>query len=234
MRHKIKIFLLVLTLVVCGCSHSDRETVFQSAAYAVFASGGYEDDVSIGELERHGDFGIGTINGLDGEMLIIDGVFYDAKVDGMVYRLSPGERTPFATVTFFETDKSFDLSGQADYRSLQNELDVRLPLENIIYAIKITGKFSSLKLRSVPRQVPPYHELNLVLKDQRISQLKDIEGTLIGYRFPKFLDGANVAGYHFHFLSKDRLIGGHVLDCAVASCRVEVDETRSFTLKLKE
>jgi acetolactate decarboxylase len=227
------LFSLALFLVICGCGQGNRDTVFQSSPYARFASGSLDGETSLSFIARHGDFGIGTINGLDGEMLFIDGVFYDARVDGKVYRLSGSERTPFATVTFFEPDKTFDLPEENNYQALQRDLDVKLPSDDGIFAIKITGRFPSLKIRSVPRQVPPYKELAVVLKDQKVFQLKDIEGTMVGYRFPRFLDGANVAGYHFHFLSKDQSTGGHVLDCSISSCRVEIDETGNFTLQLK-
>jgi len=41
--------------------------------------------VSSGELKRNGDFGIGTFNALDGEMIGLDGAFYQIKVDGVAY-----------------------------------------------------------------------------------------------------------------------------------------------------
>ena len=45
-------------------------------------------------------------------------------------------------------------------------------------------------------------------------------GTLVGVRCPSWVGGLNVPGYHWHFLSEDRTVGGHVLDCRVLEGRV--------------
>ena len=56
------------------------------------------------ELKKHGDFGIGTFDALDGEMIVLDGVVYQAKADGHIYQAADNLTTPFATVTYFDSD----------------------------------------------------------------------------------------------------------------------------------
>jgi acetolactate decarboxylase len=58
----------------------------------------YDGDMTIADLARHGDHGLGTVNGLDGELIIVDGTPYQMRADGVVRRLQGSEGTPFAVV----------------------------------------------------------------------------------------------------------------------------------------
>jgi len=80
----------------------DTETLFQVSPFNTFAQGNYDGTVTYGELAEHGNFGIGTVNGLNGEMIALDGVFYQIPVDGAPRQIGSSEKTPYATVTFFE------------------------------------------------------------------------------------------------------------------------------------
>ena len=42
----------------------------------------YDGEMTIGELLGKGNFGIGTFDALDGEMIILDGVCYQLRGDG--------------------------------------------------------------------------------------------------------------------------------------------------------
>ena len=54
--------------------HRHSSEIYQTSTMGALLGGVYEGDVTIGELLRHGDFGLGTFNRLDGEMLVLDGV----------------------------------------------------------------------------------------------------------------------------------------------------------------
>ncbi|MEI7751821.1 MAG: acetolactate decarboxylase, partial [Candidatus Omnitrophota bacterium] len=110
----------------------------------------------------------------------------------------------------------------------------KLPSENLIYAIKVEGKFPSLKVRSAARQEKPFPVLTEAIKGQKIFELKDQEGTLVGFRVPPYATGINVPGYHFHFLSKDKTQGGHVLDFQAEGARIQIDQSRKFSMELPE
>src|SRR5438045_8120326 len=83
--------------------HSEHEphVVFQASTIGALLDGAYDGDVSFAELAEHGNLGLGTCNGLDGEMIALDGRFYRADVDGAVAELAPEARTPFAVVVWF-------------------------------------------------------------------------------------------------------------------------------------
>jgi acetolactate decarboxylase len=81
-----------------------------------------------------------------------------------------------------------------------------------IFAARVEGKFQAIQIRSEPKQNPPYRSLVEVIKtEQVVHTLNDVQGTLIGFRFPAAASSVNVAGWHFHFLSADKSRGGHVL-----------------------
>jgi len=195
-------------------------------------AGCYTGTTTVGELKKHGDFGLGTLDALDGEMIALDHAFYQIKSDGKVYPLKDDASSPFATLIFFKATGEFPLAQEVDRESLIRFLDEKLSSENLLYAIKIEGKFEMLKVRSATRQEKPFPVLTDAIKEQKVFEIKDREGTLVGFRVPPYMKGVNVPGYHFHFLSKDRTAGGHVLDFRIVTVRVQIDESRKLSMEL--
>jgi len=132
-------------------------------------------------------------------------------------------KTPFSVVTYFEADQTVELDGPLDCEQLKIYLDSLLPTENIPYAIKITGTFNEILTRSVPRQEKPYPPLTDVLETQPTFEHRIIEGVMLGFRLPDYMDVVNAPGYHFHFVTADRKSGGHVLECGVQGATAEID-----------
>lgn len=225
-----------LAVVVCGCSHlqKDRDVLFQTSTINALLEGIYDGETTYGELKQHGDFGLGTFNGLDGEMVGLDGKFYQVKADGIAYPVSDSAKTPFAVVTFFKTDKTVLLEKAEDYSQLKQYLDYSLPTKNIFYAIKIEGVFKYIKTRSVPGQTKPYPPLVEVTKNQPIFEFHDVKGTIVGFRCPVYVKGINVPGYHLHFITKNKKAGGHILECQMRNVNIEVDYTSKFFMVLPE
>jgi acetolactate decarboxylase len=190
--------------------------------------------MSVHDLKKHGDFGMGTLDALDGEMIVLDHAFYQIKADGRAYLLNDKTTSPFATVTFFDAGQELTPDKTMGFKELTKFIDTKLPSENLIYAIKVEGRFPSIKVRSAARQKKPFPLLTEAIKEQKVFELKDQEGTLVGFRFPSYVEGMNVAGYHFHFLSKDKTLGGHVLDLQAEGARIQIDKTRGFSVELPE
>jgi len=113
-------------------------------------------------------------------------------------------------------------------------LDALLPTENIFYAIKVDGVFDYVKARSVPKQDKPYPPLAEAIKDQSVFEFNDVGGTIVGFRCPEYVDGTNVPGYHFHFITEDRQAGGHLLECRLQNVTVQIDYTSRFYMVLPE
>src|ERR687889_162530 len=209
-----------------------HHTLFQTSTVDALLEGKYEGDVSFAELEAHGDFGLGTFDALDGEMICLDGDFFQIRSDGLAYAVDGDSRTPFAVVTLFEPDVSQTLSMPMDYEALCDYLDGVIGGGTVCAAIRVDGSFEFVKTRSVPRQRKPYPPLVEVVKDQPTFELHDVSGSLVGFRFPDYAQGLNVSGYHFHFITADRSAGGHVLGCKLVRGELYIDHEGDLRLEV--
>ena len=208
------------------------DILFQYSSLQTLQAGVYDGDLTAGELKRHGDFGLGTFNTLDGEMVVLDGSVYQVKADGVVYRPADSQKLPFAVVTDFAADQTIEVDQAVDCAGLQKYLDSQLPSLNVPYAIKISGTFAQLKTRSVPSQIRPYRPLAEVVKTQATFDFTNVSGDMVGFRLPGYMAGVNAAGYHLHFLTADRKAGGHVLSCQVQNVNAELDLTGEWSMLL--
>lgn len=215
--------------------HAEREphVLFQASTIGALLEGAYEGDLSFAELAEHGDLGLGTLNALDGEMIAVDGCFYRADVDGAVGEVPAEARTPFAVVTRFSPTVDEEVDGPLDHERLLSSLDELTPESASSSAIRIDGCFELVRARSVPRQSPPYRPLTEVVAEQHVFELRDVSGTMLGFRFPDYAEGIEVSGYHLHFVSDDRRRGGHVLGSrGEGRLRVRVDPSSELHVEL--
>jgi len=203
---------IALIVPAAGCGQGRSGIAYQNSTIDALLDGNYDGEVTFGQLRKHGDFGIGTFDSLDGEMIAIDGRFYQVRSDGQVHVVPPEMRTPFSVVTFFKPADATNLSAPLTYPALKQRLDALRPADGHAYAFAIDGAFDRVRTRSVPRQQPPYSRLEEVVKSQPTFELTAVRGTLVGFWFPESMRHINVPGYHFHFLTDDRSAGGHVLD----------------------
>ena len=211
-----------------------REVLFQTSTIGALLEGVYDGDVTFAQLKHHGDFGLGTLNCLDGEVIGFDSQFYQINVAGEVHPIADTAITPFAVVTFFDVDKSLDLRERSDWDDLQAFIRTMMPTDNLMYAIKVEGWFRYVKTRSVPRQTKPYPRLAEVVKHQAIFEFRNVRGTLVGFWLPDYMQGVNVPGFHLHFLTEDRTGGGHLLDCQMLRGQVAIDYTPAFYMALPD
>lgn len=239
------LFLAALALIVSGACASanvtassndtasaDRDVLFQVSTIDALMQGAFEGFYSMKDLREHGDFGIGTFDSLDGEMIALDGYYYQVRSDGVAYPVNDSMVVPFAAVTWFEPDRNATIEEAGNASELFKQLDRDLPSENIFYALRIDGTFPYVKVRSVPAQVKPYPNLTVAAKNQSVFELYNVTGTIVGIRAPELAKGVNVVGYHLHFITADRLAGGHVLDLNVSGAVAEIDDTAGFAMQL--
>lgn len=214
--------------------HERAQEFFQSSMVSALLQGVYDGEMTFGELAEHGDFGLGTFNALDGEMICLDGAFYQLRSDGTAHVVGPDWKTPFASVMFFETEMERaidDPMTRADFESLLAEL---APRKNGFYAIRLDGLFSRMKVRSVPRQEKPYPPLVEVVKNQPVFEFENIRGSLIGFRLPDYTVGINVPGYHLHFIDDARTRGGHMTEFMLENGTLRLDHTVDLHLEIPE
>jgi acetolactate decarboxylase len=222
----------LLAAAGCGQAPPAEASLYQVSTLQALMESAYDGVMTCGELRRHGDLGLGTLDGLDGEMIVLDGQVYQAKADGKVYRVADQLTTPFATVTFFRPDERQLIRPQVNLAQLNGVLDETLPTRNLFYAARIDARLAYVKVRSIPAQKAPYPRLAEAARSQRTFELRDVEGTLVGLRVPEYAGGLNMPGWHWHFLSADRAAGGHVLEIKAADLRPHVQFLRRLEVTL--
>lgn len=228
------IVCLISPLYGYSCSKVKRDILFQTSTINALLEGIYDGDVTFEELRKCGDFGLGTVNGLDGELVVLDGKFYQVRSDGIVNPIDNSMKTPFAVVTFHEADKTVMVNKSLNLEQFESYLNSILPSQNIFYAIRIDGTFRYIKVRSVPRQERPYQRLVDIVKNQPTFEFHDMRGTIVAFWLPEYINGINVPGYHFHFLTEDRKSGGHLLSVITGDIRIQIDYTSEIHMVLPE
>jgi acetolactate decarboxylase len=185
--------------------------LFQTSTVEALLAGAFDGDVTVGELLEHGDMGLGALNGLDGELIVVDGEAFKANLDGTLIRPDSASRTPYAVVVPFVPGEGLALRGPFSDADLERRLADHVSEAGRPTAIRIVGRFESVRVRSVPRQESPYPPLAKAIAQQQVTDLPEVSGTMVGFCFPDALDGIEMIGCHLHFVTDDRAMGGHVL-----------------------
>lgn len=206
--------------------------LFQTSTVQALLAGSYDGDVTIGEVLEHGDLGLGTLDGLDGELIVLDGEPWKAGLDCTLARVDRSVRTPYAVVVAFEPDDPVALVGPFGEAGLEARLGERVSGARRPTAVRIDGRFAEVHVRSVPRQTPPYRPLAEVIAQQQITILRDVCGTMVGFCFPDALDGIEMVGAHLHFACDQRARGGHVLSYTLLDATARLDSAAGLHVEL--
>ncbi|MEJ2500789.1 MAG: acetolactate decarboxylase [Campylobacterales bacterium] len=210
---------------------ASKRPLYLCAPVNALVEGIYEENIPLSEIKRHGDFGLGTFDDLDGEMVMAEGTIYQITADGEARAVSEARHTPFAVVTFFEPTFTETFDETMEYEAFLARLDALLPSPNIFYAFRITGRFAQLRARSVPRQ-HNYRPLSEAAHEQHEFVFDGAQGSLYGFFTPAFMASLNVPGLHLHFLDQERRRGGHLLSCRPENVTVEVQMIHRLELSL--
>ena len=225
----VTISISTIALVFLQYFHNKRlykimMSCFRHLHLASLVNGSYAGKMTVHDLLNHGDFGLGAVEYMDGELVCLDAKCYRVTTDGMAHELSPESKIAFASVVFFQSNNTFDISQQQNFTGLQKYLDDKLMTKNDIFAIKIDGFFSDITTRTVHKQDKLYVPLSAVVANQTVSHLSNVRGTLVGFYVPDYMKEINVAKYHFHFLTENKEFGGHVLDFNITNGTVYVSK----------
>ena len=216
-------------------AQADRESIVQVALLQSLAQGYFGGTITSGELRALGDTGIGTFEGLNGEMIVLNGKVYQALGDGTVFVAPDKTIIPYATVTFFDPDISVKLKDINNKKDFENALNAEVQKEgaNSFYMVKLEAQFDSVLFRSEYGSEPPYPTLVEALKGKQTEFTeKNIKGTLVGLYCPSYMGELNSVGWHFHFISDDKKKGGHILELNLKDGTAYLDKTDKFTMML--
>ena len=188
--------------------------LYQHGTLGTLMAGLLEGTASINDLLEHGDLGIATLTGSDGEVIFVDGKAYHANEHKEFIELTGDEMTPYATVTKFKADSSFKTSNK-NQEEVFDEVKKQMKSENMFSAVKISGTFKKMHVRMMPGQEPPYTRLIDSARRQPEETRENIKGSIVGFFTPELFHGIGSAGFHIHFANDDRDFGGHILDFEV-------------------
>jgi acetolactate decarboxylase len=205
--------------------------LYQTSLMSALMAGIYEGDAAYGQIRKHGDFGVGTFNDLDGEMVGFDGTFYQLRSDGSVRPVSDDQKTPFAVVTFFRPEQELDVVQPMTKSDLMTAIE-QATNANLFSAVRVDGIFDEVRTRTAQRQVRPFPPLTEAAKHQSEKVFTNVEGTLAGFRSPAYAQGIGVAGFHLHFLRQDKEAGGHALDYQIRSGKVRTCSVHDLKVEL--
>jgi len=209
-------------------------TLFQTGILPGFLKGIYDGDCTLETLHKKGDIGLGTFNALAGEMVAVDGVFYQIDGQGKAHIASSSICTPFALVSHFQRVKGFQIKNIKNLSALNALLDSHLCTPNIFYMIRIDGEMQHLQLRSETCQHHPYPLLSAALaQSQHAFELASSKGTLVVTYCPAYLSSVTIPGYHYHYIDEQKATGGHVFDLQIKSALVIINPIRNFELALQ-
>lgn len=206
--------------------------IYLCAPVNSLVEGIYEQNIPFSEIKKRGDFGLGTFNDLDGEMLMVDGEIFRVAADGKVNQITDESTcTPFACVTKFQPASEETLEKELSYNEFLKWLVELMPSPNIFYAFRIAGDFTYVKTRSVPKQ-ENYRPLVEVAKEQPTFEFNHAPGLMVGFYTPHFMASLSVPGIHLHFLTADKSSGGHVLECRPRNVKLELQYLYTMELSL--
>jgi acetolactate decarboxylase len=213
---------------------TDSDTLFQTSTIAALLAGVFDGTTTVEELLRHGDFGVGTFDHLDGEMVVVDGVCHRLRSDGSVTTAALSDRTPFAAVAFFRPTVRVVVSQPLGSADLHGVIKGHVESRNLPHAVRVTGTFSELRTRTVSEQTRPYPTLTEAAAGERINRFQDIDGDLLGFVTPSYESGVSVPGEHLHFVDGPRTRGGHALAYTIAGATITIATLPKLHLELPD
>jgi acetolactate decarboxylase len=116
---------------------ADLHQITQVSVINALMVGRYDGVMPIPEMLRRGDFGVGTLGHLDGELIVLDGTAYQVRGDGAVVEVASDRSTPIAVVTRFHQDGELPLPQVASLTDLDARLDDALPQRNNLVLLPV-------------------------------------------------------------------------------------------------
>ena len=212
------------------------DQMYQISTLQALLRGYFTGVTTAEELLRHGEIGLGTFQDVNGEMIVLDRRVYRADAGGHVTEADPAEGIPFAAVAFMKEAKEFRISASRSLEDIRKQLDLAIDGDfglNSMYAVRIDGFFPMIKARSESGMHSRYVELKKVLETtQKDFLFENVSGTIVCLYFPDYMHGINAAGWHFHFISDDRRLGGHVFDAECGEVNAKRCQLHNIEIRL--
>lgn len=209
-----------------------QSTLFQVGAHTALLHGVYHGEFTVGELAKHGDFGLGTLDGINGEMAAFDGVFYKIQEDGKMRVVEPHEITPFANVTFFKPTEQHNIQDIKNVTELSEIISSKLSNKNVPHAIRFDTHCDYVNFSIVRGQKKPYPPITEVQKTKIISTMNNVAGIMVGFWIPKYMSPTAKAGLHLRFVTSERTTGGQLHDIIMKHATIHLQPLHKIEIYL--
>ncbi len=210
-----------------------HSTLFQVSNTSALVKGIYEGEMTLGHLREHGGFGLGTFEGIDGEMIAVDGSFYQIRSDGRAIQPADTAKTPFAVVTHFVPQKTVAGQACASWSGLEEMVAGHRSSENIFYAVRLDGQFAYIRTRAMCKTAEGVPLVEAAARQPEF-EFHNVRGTLAGFWSPQYTASLNVPGLHLHFIDEKRTGGGHLLDIRGENLTLQISAENDLRVALPE
>ncbi|MGP1993990.1 acetolactate decarboxylase [Zobellia laminariae] len=217
-----------------GLAPHTENTIHQYAPTVALLNSIYEGDITPEQMVQQGNIGIGTVNHLAGELVAVDGVVYTIDAEGGIKVAPQDLESPNMTMINFQPKRTVTVENIESYEDLTKALQKYATSINSFYAYRIKGEFGYLKMASAHKVENEDVSLFEYLDTRVMYTRENIKGTLVGLFTPDYLGNIVIPGMHFHFLSEDIKLGGHLEDIKFDKLQVEIQEVNQVNLQLPE
>lgn len=222
-----------------GCTDSTPSNApegrfFQAGTLQAVMDGDYYGYWSIDSFKPRGNVGLGTFEGIDGELVVVDGVWWHVLPDGSVEEVAPGTRTPFVQVIDFAPERSTRVSEPLDCGgTLDEAISQEFGFDDASWFVgTLRGEFSEITTRAIDMQYPPYRPFADLVGTENRFPMSDVNGVAVLVRSPAYAGTLSSAGFHYHFVTENREQGGHVVSCTFARGTIQVQRVEGLEVAL--
>lgn len=236
--NKFKQFLLLSMLSICTgllAQQQNGDYIYHYSIMDGMRSGIYEGQHDVAHLTEKGNFGLGTYNLLDGEMIVKDGVFYRIRTDGNIEKADATSQSPFNSLTNFNADTTVSFGFSGTLNELQKYIVSLLPSKNLPYAVQVKLTLKTIIAGGAEKIArTDTTGLAALMKKRPLYEGKNITGTMIGFYNPAYMSTIDLSPFHFHFISDDKRFGGHLVDANLDNSTVKLilDEKDGYIIEL--
>ncbi len=210
--------------------------MYQVSTLQALALGYSKKVITVEELLKHGNTGLGTFENVDGEMIVVDGKCFRSTEDGSVVEAGNDMGTPFCAVATLNKERTFEFGAVSDIEAIRELLTIKIEEQfglNSMHVVRIDGLFPKIDARSEAPYESHHVTLKTILSQNQTSFLyENIRGSLVGVYFPDYMDGINMPGWHLHFISEDRSKGGHVFNLEMQEGTVYLDKISRIEIQI--
>lgn len=206
-------YLTLITSLLCfGCKTIPTNTVTQVSTIKTIKSKKIDKVVSAEELASYGNMGVAIKEGLKGEIFLNNGRMYEIGKEFIAEPAFSFTGIAYAAVVNFNWDTQLHISGRKKSTEIDALINKTVPNNDVLCAIRITGKFLSVKLSTI----------NSAASNEMI-EYQDVSGTMVGFRFPKYMGAICPTDISFVFLADNMKNGGDVVDFVIQEGTIDID-----------